>query len=32
VLDKELKEEVAPKLINLEIVSDKKTLERFSKE
>jgi len=32
VLDKELKEEVALKLIKPEIVSDKKTLERFSNE
>jgi serine/threonine-protein kinase len=32
VLDKELKEEVALKLIKPEIASDKKTLERFSNE
>jgi len=32
VLDKELKEEVALKLIKTEIASDKKTLERFSNE
>ncbi len=32
VLDKELKEEVALKLIKPDIASDKKTLERFSNE